>query len=145
MPDNVQIARSYFEELFGKGKLDFVDRNVDPAFKGHETLLEEYGRDEVKRNAQMYRNGFPDLSVAIDEALAAGEKVLIRWSAKGTHRGSFLGRPPTGKQMDVHGISVITFRNGKIVEEWTQWDALGLLQDLGIAPRIEQPGATASA
>jgi steroid delta-isomerase-like uncharacterized protein len=143
MSDYTQVARGIFEELFNKGKLDFVDKNYDPSFQGHETLLEDYGRDQLKKHVQMYRSAFPDLSLNINEVVAAGEKVLLRWRAKGTHRGSFLGKAPTGTTMDVQGISVLTFRNGKIIEEWTQWDALGLLQGLGMAPQIEATGIPA--
>jgi steroid delta-isomerase-like uncharacterized protein len=143
MPDNVQVARAAFEDLFNRGKFDVVDRSYDPSFQGHEPLLEDYGREELKKNAQRYRSAFPDLNVVVDEALGAGDKVLLRWSARGTHRGAFLGQSPTGKQVTTQGITVFTFRNAKIVEEWTQWDALGLVQDLGIASQIPQ-GISAS-
>jgi steroid delta-isomerase-like uncharacterized protein len=141
MADNAKIARGVEEELFSKGKLDFVDQHFDPAFKGHETLMGKYGRDQIKKHVQMYRTAFPDLSVTIDDVVAAGDKVLVRWTCKATHRGVFLGKPATGKNVMIDGLSVYNFRNGKIVEEWTHWGALRLLQDLGIAPTIPQPGA----
>jgi steroid delta-isomerase-like uncharacterized protein len=144
MPNNVQVSRGVFEELFNQGKLDFVDKNYDASFEGHETLVEDYDREELKKNAQGYRSAFPDLTIAVEETVEAGDKVLVRWSARGTHRGNFLGKSGTGKQMATQGLSVFTFRNGKIAEEWTQWDALGVVQDLGITPQIQQPGAPAA-
>jgi steroid delta-isomerase-like uncharacterized protein len=143
MANNTQVARSVFEELYSKGKLDLIDQIFDPSYRGHETLIRQFDRSQLKRNVQGYRTGFPDLTITVSETVEAGEKVLVRWTARGTNSGSFLGQPPTGKQTKVDGISVSTFRNGKIVEDWTQWDALGLLQQLGIAP--EMPTAQPSA
>lgn len=143
MADNAEIARRTVEELYSKGKLDIVDQFYDPGYRGHDTLTGDYGRDDLKRNVQMYRSAFPDLTMTIDDLIDAGSKVLIRWSALGTHDGMFLGQPPTGRQATTRGITVATFRNGKVVEEWTQWDALGVLQQLGIAPQLQQ-GAQAS-
>jgi steroid delta-isomerase-like uncharacterized protein len=144
MPNNTQVARSVFEDLYGKGRLDLIDQIFDSGYRGHETLLGEFDRNQLKRNVQMYRTGFPDLSVNINEALEAGDKVLVRWTCRGTHRGAFMGQSPTGKPATADGISVITLRNGKIVEDWTQWDALGLLQQLGIAPRVQPTPAQPS-
>ena len=141
--DNAQIARGVMEELFGRGNLAFVDQNFERTYRGHDTLLGEFGTDQLKQEVQMYRTAFPDLSVKVDELISAADKVLIRWSARGTNTGSFLGRPPTGRKMQVQGISVITFGNGKIVEDYTQWEALRMLQDLGIAPSISLSGAQA--
>jgi steroid delta-isomerase-like uncharacterized protein len=138
MPDNSQVARRILEDILGQGKLDLIEQIFDPAFKGHDTLIDEFGRDGIKRNVQMYRGAFPDLSFKIDEVTAAGDKVLVRWTGRGTHRGQFLGKAPTGKQATAQGISVYTFRNGKVVEEWTQWDALAVLQALGITPQLSE-------
>ncbi len=144
MANNTQVARSVFEELYSKGKLEIVDQIFDPSYRGHETLIKQFDRSQLKRNVQGYRVGFPDLTITVNETTEAGEKVLVRWTARGTHSGTFMGQAPTGKQARVDGISVSTFRNGKIVEDWTQWDALGLLQQLGIAPAMQESGAQAS-
>jgi steroid delta-isomerase-like uncharacterized protein len=139
--ENGQIARGVYEELFSKGKLDFVDKNFDRSFQGHDTLLGDYGYDRLKSNVQMYRSAFPDLSIRVDDVVETAEKVLIRWTARGTQRGTFLGRSATNKQSSVQGISVHTFKNGKIIEDFAQWDALKLLRDLGFTPELEQLGS----
>jgi len=136
MPDNAQIARQTIEDINGKGKLELVEQHFDPGYRGHETLNPDVGREQLKKNVQMYRTAFPDLSMKADEIVAAGDKVLVRWTARGTHKGPFLGVPPTGKPVKTQGITVYTFRNSKILEEWTQWDALGLIRDLGIAQQV---------
>jgi len=132
MPDNAAIARLTIEDLNSKGKLELVDQHFDASYRGHETVVPELGREELKKNVQMYRTAFPDLVVKIDDIAAAGEKVLVRWTARGTHKGTFLGAAPTGKAVKTRGITVYTFRDSKIVEEWTQWDVLGVVRDLGI-------------
>jgi steroid delta-isomerase-like uncharacterized protein len=124
--------------------MDLVDQHVDPSYKGHETLSPNLSRDQLKTNTQMYRTAFPDLNVKIDEVAAAGEKVLLRWTARGTHKGPFMGASPSGKPMKTQGITVYTFRNGKIVEEWTQWDAYGMIRELGILSQVQPPRAQAS-
>jgi steroid delta-isomerase-like uncharacterized protein len=143
--DNAQIARGVMEELFGRGNLDYVDQYFERTYRGHDTLLGEFGYDRLKQNVQLYRQAFPDLSVKIDDLVSASEKVLLRWTARGTHRGPFLGRSATGKKATVSGITVMTFRNGKISEDYTQWDALGLLQELGITPQIPELSAQPAA
>jgi len=143
--DNAQIARSVMEDLFSRGNLDLVDQHFERSYRGHDPLLGEINPDQLKQEVQMYRSAFPDLSVKVDEVVSASEKVLVRWTARGTNKGSFLGRSPTGRRVQVQGISVLTFRDGKVVEDYTQWDALRLLQELGIAPPITAPGAQAPA
>jgi steroid delta-isomerase-like uncharacterized protein len=139
MSDISQIARGVFEELYNRGKLEFIDQNYDPTYKGHDTLDGEFGREQLKKNVRAYRTAFPDLTMRIEDLVPSSNKVLVRWTGRGTHRGPFMGKAPTGKQSSVEGITVITFKNGKISEDWTQWDTLRLLQDLGLAPRVEPP------
>src|SRR5262245_31093573 len=137
--DNTQIARMTIEEINGRGKLDLVDQHFDPSYKGHETMHPNLGGDEFKKNIQMYRTAFPDLSMTVDDVAAAGDKVMVRWTARGTHKGALFGAAPTGKRAETHGITVYTFRKSKIVEEWTQWDVPALLRDLGIALPAQPP------
>ena len=144
MPDNAQIAKLVMEEVNNTGKMELIDQHYDPSYKGHETLNPNVSRDQLKTDVQMYRTAFPDLNVKVDEVAAAGEKVLLRWTARGTHKGPFLGAAATNKPMKTQGITVYTFRNGKIVEEWTQWDAYNTIRDLGIISQVQPQRAQAS-
>ena len=139
--DNTQIARMTIEEINGQGKLNLVDQHFDPSYRGHETMHPNLGREEFKKNIQMYRAAFPDLSMTVDEVAAAGDKVMVRWTARGTQKGPLFGAAPTGKKAETHGITVYTFRKSKIVEEWTQWDVPALIRDLGIALPAQPPGS----
>jgi len=143
--DNSQIARAVMEELFSKGNLAFVYQNFERTYRGHDPLLGEVNCDQLKKEVQMYRAAFPDLICKVDELIAAADKVLVRWSSRGTHKGPLLGRAPTGRRVEVQGLTVLTFRNGKIAEDYSQWDVLHLLQELGIAPQISAAGAQAPA
>ncbi|HVN21803.1 MAG TPA: ester cyclase [Dongiaceae bacterium] len=87
---------------------------------------------------------FPDLERNVDEQLTDGmQHVVTRWTMTGTHRGEFLGIAPTGKRICITGMSLHRIANGEIVEEWHQWDSLGLMQQLGVVPalKLELEGA----
>ncbi len=69
--------------------------------------------------------------------------MITRWTASGTHRSAFLGVPATGKQFAVTGITILRFAQGKIGEEWVNWDALGLMHELGTVPASGRKGSDA--
>ena len=77
---------------------------------------------------------FPDLHVDIEDTLAEGDKLVMRWSAHGTHNGELMGIPPTGKQVSVGGTAIDRFENGQSVEHWEIFDQVGLMQQLGVIP-----------
>ena len=82
----------------------------------------------------MYREAFPDVRISVDDVIAAGDKVVLRWHSEGTHRGELAGLAPTGVRGSVTGISIDQWKDGKIIETWTEWDNLGLARQLGAAP-----------
>ncbi len=85
-----------------------------------------------------YRRAFPDTQFVIDEQIAEGDRVMTRWTAHGTHKGEFPGIPVTGRKAEVSGVQVDRFVNGKIVETWSVFDQLGLMQQLGAVPAMGQ-------
>jgi steroid delta-isomerase-like uncharacterized protein len=82
----------------------------------------------------MIRAAFPDGRTTIDDIIAEGDKVVVRATMKGTHKGEFMGIPATGKQVTISGIDVTRFVNGKSTEHWGQWDTLGMMQQVGVVP-----------
>jgi steroid delta-isomerase-like uncharacterized protein len=82
----------------------------------------------------MYRAAFPDVHIAIDDLIAAGDKVVTRYTATGTHQGELMGIPATGKKISITGVSIYRFANGQIVEDWAEFDQLGMLTQLGVIP-----------
>ena len=79
-------------------------------------------------------DAFPDLQRPVEDLVAEGDRVVARWRSIGTHRGTFQGIPPTGKQVTMSGITVFRIENAKIVEEWSESDVLGMLQQMGVIP-----------
>jgi len=79
-------------------------------------------------------DAFPDLERPVEDLVAEGDRVVARWTSSGTHKGDFQGIPPTGKHVETSGITIFRIENGKIVEEWSESDVLGMLQQLGAIP-----------
>jgi len=88
----------------------------------------------------MYRSSYPDLVVPIEDQVAEGDKVVTRWTARGTHRGELMGTAPTGKQIVVPGVLIDRVVGGQIAEEWASYDALGMLQQIGALPTLGEAG-----
>jgi steroid delta-isomerase-like uncharacterized protein len=136
--DTKAIARRFLEEAFNSGNLDVVDELVAPEFVNHDAALPEpgVGIEAAKASITGYREAFPDLRLTIEQQLAEGEYVTTRWSARGTHQGNLMGMAPTGKQATVTGITIDRMVDGRFVESWTNWDTLGLMQQLGVIPAL---------
>ena len=83
----------------------------------------------------MYISAFPDLNVTVEDVIAEGEQVVTRWTIRGTHQGEIeeFG-PPTGKQIELEGITIHRIEDGKIAEEWERYDNLSIMQQLGLVP-----------
>lgn len=77
---------------------------------------------------------FPDMEVRLEDVFAEGDKLVTRWSARGTHQGDMMGIPPTGKQISISGIAIDRFENDQSVEHWEVFDQVGLMQQLGVIP-----------
>lgn len=134
-----EASRRLLEESFNEGKVDLIDQlvaadavNHDPAVPAAMRGLR--GPEVLKRMVGMYRAAFPDLRVTVDDVIAAGDEVVLRWHGEGTHRGELAGLAPTGAHGSVTGISIDRWKDGKVVEAWAEWDNLGLARQLGAAP-----------
>jgi steroid delta-isomerase-like uncharacterized protein len=86
---------------------------------------------------------FPDHERTVEDQFSDDLHVVTRWTATGTHQGQFMGVAPTGKRVTITGISIHRIRDGKIVEEWQEWDSLGLMQQLGVVPTLKHKAAGA--
>jgi predicted ester cyclase len=134
---NKAVVRREMEEVFNyTGDLDAADEIYSPYYVGHEpTFGDIRGIEAAKEFAATYRQAFPDLEIAIEDQVAEGDKVVTRFSARATHQGESEDfGPPTGNRIEVTGITIEQFADGKIVEDWTNFDALGLMQQLGLIP-----------
>jgi steroid delta-isomerase-like uncharacterized protein len=137
--ENKDIIRRGFEEIFNQGKLDAVSEFFTPDFVSHDPALPEdlHGPEEFKQFAAMYRNAFPDLHITIEDQFAKEDKVVTRFTSRGTHQGEFEGITATGQRIAVEGISIDRMVDGKSAEAWTIVDTMGMMQQLGVIPSPE--------
>jgi predicted ester cyclase len=137
---NKAIARRFFDKVW-MGKLDVADELLDASYVGHGLPPGmPPGPEGFKLFVSMYRSAFPDVQYTVEDQIAEGDRVVTRWTARGTHKGELMGIPPTGKQAVVTGISISRFVGGKAVEGWDNWDGLGMMQQLGVVPAMGQGG-----
>jgi steroid delta-isomerase-like uncharacterized protein len=101
----------------------------------HEPDQDLRGYEEARQFVSMYKTAFPDLNVTVEDTMAEGDKVITRYIVRGTHEGEIeeFG-PPTGRHLELEGITIHRIEDGKIVEEWERYDNLGMLQQLGLVP-----------
>jgi steroid delta-isomerase-like uncharacterized protein len=142
---NKTTVRRLFEELWNKGNLSVADGLIAPTYDHHDVSTTGFGRgpESEKQRVTLYRTAFPDLRLTIEDIIAEGETVVARWSCQGTHKGDLGGIAPTGKQFNISGVTIARFANGKMAEGWVNWDALGLMQQLGVVPELAKAKAAA--
>jgi len=142
---NKAIVRRLFEELWNKGNLSLADELFAPNYAHHDPSTPDVGRgpESEKKRATLYRTAFPDLRLTIEDIIAEGETVMVRWSCRASHKGDFGGIAPTGKQFNISGMTITRLSNGKMAEGWVNWDALGLMQQLGAVPELAKTKAAA--
>lgn len=137
---NGAISRRAIDEGFNQGNLSVIDELASEGFANHDPSDggEFVGREGAKQQILTFRTAFPDLHLTIDEMIETGDKVVMRWTATGTHLGELTGLAPTGARITTTGITIDRFQDGKTVESWSNWDTLGLMRQLGAAP---EPGS----
>jgi len=121
-------ASKGYDELYG------------PDWVSHFPGMPPLDADGRRRYGEAMTAAFPDLDRKVDDLVAEGDRVVVRWSATGTQTGSFMGIPPSGKVATNSGITIFRIAGGRIVEEWTESDTLGLLQQVGALPGPGGPG-----
>lgn len=144
---NKTNVRRLFEELWNKGSLPVADELIAPTYTHHDASTPDVGRgpESEEKRVTLYRTAFPDLRLTVEDMIADGETVVARWSCRRAHNGNLNGIAPTGKQFAISGVSIVRFNGGKMVEGWINWDALGLMQQLGVVPELGKAKATAAA
>ena len=133
---NKDIARRLRQEIWNTGDLAIADQICaeTAVFHQNDPLSPDLGRgpSALKKIVTKYRTAFPDIHIIIEDIIAEGDRVAIRWSGQGTNTGN-LGRiSPTGKTVTVTGIDMVHISHGKVHENWTNWDKLGMFQQLDV-------------
>jgi steroid delta-isomerase-like uncharacterized protein len=135
--DNKRLVRRWFEEVWNQNNEKTIDELLSPEGIGFglaSTDTEVHGPTEFKPFVRNMRDAFPDLHIAVEDTVAEGDKVAVRLRVTGTHKGGGLGVAPTGRKVDVTAITIIQFAKGQLVHGWNNWDQLGMIQQLGVAP-----------
>jgi steroid delta-isomerase-like uncharacterized protein len=135
--ENKALAHRFHMDIFQQGNLAAVDQLISPDFVWHAPATPPewvQGPEGVGRAATELRTAYPDLNFTHEDTLAEGDRVMIRWTMRGTHNGPLMSIPATGKPVMVAGIDVFRIAGGKIVELWQYWDQLGMQQQLGVIP-----------
>jgi steroid delta-isomerase-like uncharacterized protein len=134
--ENKDLARRSWQIV---DNLDIIEEIYAPDVVWHEPDQEVHGIEEAKRFVTNYKTALPDLNVTVEDAIAEGDKAVTRWTVRGTHHGEVeeFGLP-TGRQVEIKGVTMHRIEDGKIVEEWEGYDILSILQQLGLVPDQEQ-------
>jgi steroid delta-isomerase-like uncharacterized protein len=130
--ENKDLARRSWDVLENQ---DILDEVYATDLVWHEPDQDIRGLEEARQFVSMYKSAFPDLNFTVEDVIAEGEKVVTRYTVRGTHQGETeeFG-PPTGRQVELEGITIHRIEDGKIVEEWEGYDNLSVLQQLGLVP-----------
>lgn len=135
LEENKSLSRRFIEG-YVQGDLAIVDELLAPDFVFHDPSSKtgEVHAEDMKASIEWIHSAFPDAQVSIEDQVAEGDKVVSRYTVSGTHRGEIMGAAPTGKLVTHTGHQTDRISGGEIVESWTNWDALGLLQEIGAIP-----------
>ena len=130
---NKTVARRVFDEIFNQSKFALADEIYAPGFVNH-GLRRDIDLREDQEAARGWKLAFPDLKMTVVQEVAEGDLVTALWTATGTNTGEGNGFPATGRKMKARGITIWRIVNGKITEEWSAFDRLGPMQQLGLIP-----------
>jgi predicted ester cyclase len=147
---NRAVATWLMRDVWSRGDLSAVEQNVAPEFTGHfRNLAQRQNPDALRAMVSNWRSAFPDLVHEITASIAEGDLVALRIPFSGTHTGVFrfgsLTVQPTGRRVNVSEMLWLRFEAGKIVEVWSEFDLLGLLEQLGVTGNRAQPPAATTA
>lgn len=136
LSQNKQLVEAFIQDLFTKGDLKAVDRDLDPNFVNHDAPFPGApdGPEGMRLAASTYRRALPDWHSDVEQLIAEDDLVVEVFTASGTHRGELMGVPGTGKTLTLRGVNIFRIKDGRIVERWGRLDQLGVLQQLGLVP-----------
>ena len=134
--ENKAVVRRELEEIFTQGNLDAAEDVYAPNYYSHQPAGSEdiRGLEAIKQFTAGVRQAFPDMQITIEDQIAEGDKVVTRFTSRGTHQGDFEGIAATGRRIAVEGISIDRMVDGKSAEAWTIVDTMGMMQQLGVVP-----------
>lgn len=134
---NKAVARSFFEDVLDKGRLEDYARSHAPDFVANSAGRKASLEEDIAA-AREQRKALPDMRVTVNNIVAEGDLVSVHWTASGTNTAEGWGIPATGKRISIHGMTLFRFERGLIQEEWSVFDMYSILKQLGL---LAPPGA----
>ena len=132
---NTAVLRRQVDEVMNQGKVTVIDELFAPNIVQHAPGAPDIvGLDDFRHFIVAYRTAFPNVRMTIEDLVAADDRVVARYTFRGTQQGELMGIAPTGKAVNVPGVAIARFAGGKIAEVWLSWDTLGMMQQLGVVP-----------
>ena len=128
---NVETVHVVFAELWSKGNVDLIDDLFTEDFVGHFPAATVRGREGILAEVTAHRTAFPDWTEEVEDTIADRDRVVVRFTSRGTNLGDFLGNPPTGNHVEISEVAIFRLRDGRIVEQWVYPDILSLQRQLG--------------
>jgi steroid delta-isomerase-like uncharacterized protein len=130
--DNKAIVRRYIHEAWNKGNVAVIDDLMSPEYTRHVSgCPTPLTRESHKKRILQIHRALPDLSMTVEDMIAAGDRVVCRVTLRGTQHGTFMGIPATGRHVTITGIDIARVIDGRVVEHWAEMDTLGLIKQLG--------------
>jgi steroid delta-isomerase-like uncharacterized protein len=130
------FVKRHDEAVINKNDLSVLETDISPDYVDHSALPGfSPGPEGAKAMLSMIHGAFPDLRATIEDAIAEGDKVVVRKTWTGTHEGEFMGVPSTGKRVRFEGIVIWRIEAGQLAERWASIDRFGLMEQLGVLPR----------
>ena len=143
--ENKEKMRRVLEEAFGQGKIEVVDEVFHSDFvcwDPNSETGEIRGTQTIKGEIEYFHSAVPDLTFTVEDQVAEGDKVVSRYTARGTHEGEFFGVAGSGNRVEFTGIQIDRFdESGKMIEEWPEYDLLGAMRQMGAIPEAQQAGS----
>ncbi|WP_240907327.1 ester cyclase [Paludisphaera rhizosphaerae] len=127
---NRNLSRRWFEEVWNERRAEVVDELLHEEGLGHMESGDFVGRKPFKQVRDLFLTAFPDLKFEIEDTVAAGDDVVVRWTVSGTHTGDGLGVPPCNKSIAARGMTWHRFKDGQMTEGWDSWNQGALMQHL---------------
>ena len=128
---NIEIVERQHAQLWGEGNLDLIPTDYSVDFTGHFPAGIVHGHAELLARVEAHRTAFPDWTEVVDDVVAEGDRVVTRITSRGTNLGEFLGKPATGKHVEISEACIYRLEDGKIVEQWVYPDFRSMQSQLG--------------
>ena len=128
---NVEVVHVVFSEIWSKGNVDLIDDVFAEDFVGHFPAETVHGREGILAEVTAHRTAFPDWTEEVEDTIADRDRVVVRFTSRGTNLGDFLGNPPTGNHIEVSEVAIFKVSDGRIDEQWVYPDILSLQRQLG--------------